>query len=93
MPATINIDGVSVTVRKLGNGRIHVSSPSPQTNACHGPGTNGECWHEVFPCQKHQYDYWNQMLPAEERPAPPGVDLTIMPWWSAEAGERGGLRD
>lgn len=93
MPANIIIDGVSVTVRKLENGRIRVSSPSPQFNPCHGLDTGGEFWHEVFPCQKHQYSYWNEMLPPTERPAPPGVDLAAKPWWSAEAGERGGLKD
>jgi hypothetical protein len=93
MPANITIDGVPFTVCKLDNGHIRVSSPSPQFNALHGPATEGEFWHEVHPVQKHQYEYWNQMLPAEERISPPGVNLSAKPWWSAAAGERGGLRD
>lgn len=93
MPAQLTIDGVVHTLEKLDSGYIRVSYVSPQFNPMHGPGTAGEMYFLVHPCQRNQYEYFNSSLPASERALPSGVSIDDRPWWSAGAGQGESLRE
>ena len=93
MPAKIILQGEPCTIEKLGNGNIRVTQGGWQFNPLIGPGTQGEVWYEVHPCQRQQYDVLNTQLPAQEQEMPPGFNVDDKPWWSLGAGERAGLRD
>lgn len=87
------IEGVTCTIEKLPGGLIKVQHASPQFNALHGPGTNGEYWYVVHPCQRHQYEALNAFLPPQERTAVVEVAPEERPWWSLCAGERANLKE
>lgn len=92
MATTVSIDGISHSIEKLATGVIRVSHPVPQLNPMHGPATGGECWYDVHPCQRHQYEFWNAQLPVQEQAIPEGM-AEARPWWSLPAGERANLRE
>lgn len=81
MPAEVTIDDVRYTVTKLDSGNILVEFPNGQYNPMHGPGTDGTHAFEVHPCQRHQYEFWREQLPEEERSGGgPGKDGAAPPW-------------
>ncbi|MCI0363260.1 MAG: hypothetical protein L0Y44_10510 [Phycisphaerales bacterium] len=95
MAAEVPIDGVRCKVEKLPGaaGAIRVSHPGPQCNALTGPGTEGEHSYLVYPCQRHQYEFWNAQLAPEERGPAQEQTAEQRPWWSFGAGERASLRE
>jgi len=89
----VNLEGIACTIEKLPSGIIRVVHPQPQINAMHGLDTGGAHSFDVYPCQRHQYDFWNGQLPPQERAMPPGAAMQERPWWSSGAGERATLRE
>jgi hypothetical protein len=92
MAISVSIEGLSCTVEKLPSGAIMVRHQTEQFSPMHGPGTAGDYWYTVHPCQQQQYEFWNSQLPPQERATPEGV-LADRPWWSSTAGERATLRE
>ena len=79
MPTQATIDGVQCTLEKLPDGCIRVTHESQQVNAMQGRGTAGEVMYLVHPAQRNQYEFFNSLLPADDRG---GGGADPKPWWS-----------
>lgn len=93
MPATAEVDGIKCQIEKLKDGTLRIQCDSRPFSPMHGPGTGGETMFIIHPCQRHQYERLNAMLPPHEQGMPPDVQPDARPWWSLSAGERANLRE
>lgn len=81
MPATVTIDRVLYRISKLESGNLLIEHESAQVTPMQGPGTGGLHSFEVHPVQSHQYQFWAQHLPEDERQqGGPGKDGADPPW-------------
>lgn len=87
MPVSAMIDDTPCVLEKLPDGSIRVTHESCQTNACHGPATDGQVMYVVHPAQRNQFEHLNRLLPAEER-SKPLADGDSRPWWSYAGAAR-----
>ncbi len=87
MTMQATIDGVRCTLERLSDGSIRVTHESEQVNAMHGAGTAGVVSYIVHPAQRNQYEFVNNLLPADQQVAPPGPN-DPRPWWSFAGAAR-----
>jgi hypothetical protein len=81
MSAQVTTDGVEHQIEKRSDGVIRVSHSGGQFNALNGPDTGGEHFYLVHPCQRQQYEFWNQQLPPLERASPDAVAGAVRAGW------------
>ena len=81
MATRVTIDDIDYTLRMDESGNILVQHPNGQYNAMHGRETGGLHEFEVHPCQRHQYAFWLNHLPPEDRKRTgSGKDGPQPPW-------------
>ena len=87
MSTQVTIDGIRCSLERLSDGSIRVTHESQQVNAMHGTGTAGVESYIVHPAQRNQYDFVNNLLPADQQIAPPEPSDS-RPWWSFAGAAR-----